>query len=87
MQKWFDVAVSVPAHSQVGGLLTYASDLEAAVGQLIRVPFGKREVLGVVWAVHETAQRTSGHNWRATRFATSRLCWKVLPLYRRIGCN
>jgi primosomal protein N' (replication factor Y) len=55
MQKWFDVAVSVPAHSQVGGLLTYASDLDAAVGQLVRVPFGKREVLGVVWAVHETA--------------------------------
>jgi primosomal protein N' (replication factor Y) len=55
MQKWFDVAVSVPAHSQVGGLLTYASELDAAVGQLVRVPFGKREVLGVVWAVHEAA--------------------------------
>ena len=54
MQKWLDIAVSAPAHSQVGGLLTYASELSAEVGQLVRVPFGNREVLGVVWAVHDS---------------------------------
>ncbi len=54
MQKWLDVAVSAPAHSQVGGLLSYGTDLPALVGQLVRVPFGSREVLGVVWAVHST---------------------------------
>jgi primosomal protein N' (replication factor Y) len=52
MQMWLDVAVSAPAHSQVGGLLTYCTDLPAQVGHLVRVPFGKREVLGVVWRVH-----------------------------------
>jgi primosomal protein N' (replication factor Y) len=52
MQKWLDIAVSAPAHSQVGGLLTYVTELPAAVGQLVRVPFGSREVLGVVWGVH-----------------------------------
>ncbi|MEY3779516.1 MAG: Primosomal protein [Pseudomonadota bacterium] len=52
---WLDVAVSAPAHSQVGGLLTYCTDLPAQVGQLVRVPFGKREVLGVVWRVHSQA--------------------------------
>lgn len=52
---WLDVAVSAPAHSQVGGLLTYCTDLPAQVGQLVRVPFGKREVLGVVWRVHSLA--------------------------------
>jgi primosomal protein N' (replication factor Y) len=55
MQKWLDVAVSAPAHSQVGGLLTYVTELPASVGQLVRVPFGNREVLGVVWGVHTTA--------------------------------
>ena len=55
MQKWLDVAVSAPAHSQVGGLLTYCTDLPAQVGHLVRVPFGSREVLGVVWRVHAQA--------------------------------
>lgn len=55
MHMWLDVAVSAPAHSQVGGLLTYCTDLPAQVGHLVRVPFGKREVLGVVWRVHSQA--------------------------------
>jgi primosomal protein N' (replication factor Y) (superfamily II helicase) len=65
MQKWLDVAVSAPAHSQVGGLLTYVTELPASVGQLVRVPFGNREVLGVVWGVHTTAPQTlSTHTLR-----------------------
>ena len=59
MPKWLDIAVSAPAHSQVGGLLTYATDADLVPGQLVRVPFGKREVLGVVWAVHDSAPQTS----------------------------
>ena len=55
MQKWLDVAVSAPAHSQVGGLLTYVTELPVTVGQLVRVPFGNREVLGVVWGLHTAA--------------------------------
>ena len=65
MQKWLDVAVSAPAHSQVGGLLTYVTELSASVGQLVRVPFGNREVLGVVWGVQSTAPQTlSTHTLR-----------------------
>ncbi len=65
MQKWLDVAVSAPAHSQVGGLLTYVTELPASVGQLVRVPFGNREVLGVVWGVHTAAPQTlSTHTLR-----------------------
>ena len=59
MPKWLDIAVSAPAHSQVGGLLTYATDADLVPGQLVRVPFGKREVLGVVWAVHDSAPQTN----------------------------
>ena len=51
IQHWIDVAVQTPAHSQVGGLLSYRSPFLVQPGQLVRVPFGKREVLGVVWAV------------------------------------
>jgi primosomal protein N' (replication factor Y) len=49
----------------VGGLLTYVTELPASVGQLVRVPFGNREVLGVVWGVHSTAPQTlSTHTLR-----------------------
>ena len=60
MQQWLDVAVSAPAHSQVGGLLTYVTELPVTEGQLVRVPFGNREVLGVVWGVHTAAPENLG---------------------------
>ncbi len=43
------VAVSTPAHSSVGDALSYASPAPLPPGQLVRVPLGTREVLGVVW--------------------------------------
>ncbi len=48
---WIEVAVQTPAHSGVGDLLSYRSALSLQPGQLVRVPLGKREVLGVVWRV------------------------------------
>ena len=47
--RWTEVAVQTPAHSGVGELLTYRSALPLQAGQLVRVPLGQREVLGVVW--------------------------------------
>ena len=55
MSLWLDIAVQTPAHSQVGGLLTYRSPFVVQAGQLVRVPLGKREVLGVVWAISDQA--------------------------------
>ncbi|CAB5698427.1 Primosomal protein N' [Delftia tsuruhatensis] len=43
------VAVQTPAHSAVGELLSYASAQPLAPGTLVRVPLGRRELLGVVW--------------------------------------
>jgi primosomal protein N' (replication factor Y) len=43
------IVVATPAHSAVGGPLTYASEPALAPGALVRVPLGRREVLGVVW--------------------------------------
>ncbi|MDD2712429.1 MAG: primosomal protein N', partial [Simplicispira sp.] len=43
------VAVQTPVHSGVGDVLSYASDSPLAPGTLVRVPLGRREVLGVVW--------------------------------------
>ncbi len=45
-----EIAVQTPAHSALGDLLSYASGAELAPGSLVRVPLGRREVLGVVWA-------------------------------------
>ncbi len=44
------VLVQSPAHSQIGGPLTYLSERLLQPGTLVRVPLGKRETLGVVWA-------------------------------------
>jgi primosomal protein N' (replication factor Y) len=43
------VVVAAPAYSAIAGPLTYRSELPLALGTLVRVPLGKREVLGVVW--------------------------------------
>ncbi|AEG91575.1 primosomal protein N' [Ramlibacter tataouinensis] len=43
------VIVATPAHSTVVGPLSYLSELPLAPGTLVRVPLGRREVLGVVW--------------------------------------
>lgn len=45
-----DVAVHTPAHAGLGDLLSYAHSTDLPAGMLVRVPLGKREVLGVVWA-------------------------------------
>ena len=49
MTYLLSVLVQTPAHSQVAGPLTYRSELLLTPGSLVRVPFGRRETLGVVW--------------------------------------
>ncbi|MDM7951555.1 primosomal protein N' [Hydrogenophaga sp.] len=49
MTCWPSVIVATPAHSGVSASLSYRSELLLAPGTLVRVPLGKREVLGVVW--------------------------------------
>jgi primosomal protein N' (replication factor Y) len=49
-----DVIVDLPAHSAVEGALSYACDVVLAPGGLVRVPLGKKEVLGIVWNVRDS---------------------------------
>ena len=49
MSQWLSIVVATPAHSAIAGPLTYRSQSLIAPGTLVRVPLGKREVLGVVW--------------------------------------
>jgi primosomal protein N' (replication factor Y) len=51
MRYWLQVVVATPAHSAIAGPLTYRSESPLSPGTLVRVPLGKREVLGVVWEV------------------------------------
>ena len=58
--KWrVDVAVQTPAHSALGDVLSYASVVPMPPGALVRVPLGRREVLGVAWAVHPDEDGTA----------------------------
>ena len=43
------VVVPTPAHSSLAGPLSYRSEFPLPAGTLVRVPLGRREVLGVVW--------------------------------------
>jgi primosomal protein N' (replication factor Y) len=47
------VIVPTPAHSSVRGPLSYRSELPLAPGTLVRVPLGRREILGIVWDVQD----------------------------------
>ncbi|MBS0454409.1 MAG: primosomal protein N' [Proteobacteria bacterium] len=50
-----EIALQTPAHSALGDLLSYASSDPLAAGTLVRVPLGRREVLGVVWTCEAAA--------------------------------
>ena len=43
------IVVHTPVHSQVAGPLTYLSPVDLPAGSLVRIPLGKREMMGVVW--------------------------------------
>lgn len=43
------VVVATPSHSELGACLDYVHHGVLAPGTLVRVPLGKREVLGIVW--------------------------------------
>ncbi|MFN4003805.1 MAG: primosomal protein N' [Hylemonella sp.] len=49
MSHPIDVLVATPAHSRIGGTLSYLSEEPLSPGTLVRVPLGRRETLGIVW--------------------------------------
>ena len=51
-----EVAVQTPAHAALGDLLSYSGERTLLAGTLVRVPLGKREVLGVVWGSRPMAE-------------------------------
>ena len=46
---FYEVSVSSPRYHG-SGPLTYGSDLSLLRGQIVKVPFGNKEVVGIVWA-------------------------------------
>jgi primosomal protein N' (replication factor Y) (superfamily II helicase) len=52
------VAVQTPQHAAIGSLLHYESERSLAPGTLVRVPLGRRDVLGIVWPEHNTPGRS-----------------------------
>jgi len=49
MPHRLSVLVATPAYSKLTQPLTYQSEQALSAGTLVRVPFGEREVLGMVW--------------------------------------
>lgn len=50
MPHLITVLVHTPAHSRISSALSYACESDPPQGTLVRVPLGRREVLGVVWS-------------------------------------
>ena len=55
MTRRLQVAVETPQHTGLGAPLDYVSEEALAVGTLVRVPLGRREVPGVVWPGEDDA--------------------------------
>src|SRR6478736_5959324 len=53
------VAVDAPQHSGITGPLDYLSEQALAPGSLVRVPLGKRELMGIVWPGKSAEQTDS----------------------------
>ena len=53
--------VHTPAHSGIGGALTYLSESPLEAGTLVRVPLGARDTLGVVWEDADTPHDLHEH--------------------------
>ncbi len=68
------VAVETPQHSGLTGALHYSSDQDWPAGTLLRVPLGRRELLGIVW---------HGAGPAAAREAAANP--EVLPVLRPVG--
>ena len=49
------VAVETPQHAAIGALLHYTCEQALPLGTLVRVPLGRREVPGIVWAQVDAA--------------------------------
>ena len=49
MTQQLSVLVQSPAHSQLDSTLSYLSEVALPAGTLVRVPLGRREMLGIVW--------------------------------------
>ena len=58
-QTVVSVAVDAPQHSGLTGALDYWADRPWPPGTLLRVPLGKRELLGIVW--HGAAAPAGDH--------------------------
>ncbi|MFG6467576.1 primosomal protein N' [Roseateles sp. BYS87W] len=59
------VAVDAPQHSGLAGPLSYRSEHAVEPGSLVRVPLGKRELLGVVWPAQPPGDDTLPRELRA----------------------
>jgi primosomal protein N' (replication factor Y) len=64
-QQVMAVAVDTPQHAGLANTLDYTCEQSLALGTLVRVPLGKRQVAGIVWE-RTAAPLTEGVELRAT---------------------
>ncbi|MBB1163057.1 primosomal protein N' [Piscinibacter sp. SJAQ100] len=57
------VLVETPQHSGLSGPLDYVCDRPVAPGTLLRVPLGRREVLGIAWTALRPAEAPAAEGW------------------------
>ena len=81
----FGIAVETPQHAGLAPCLDYRSEEPLALGTLVRVPLGKRDVPGIVWQVGGAAG-SEGIELRAVREALTALpplseAWRQLASF------
>ena len=83
MSHIVSVIVHTPAHSGLVDVLSYASEEMLPTGTLVRVPLGKRELMGVVWDATHLDDVTTSKD--ATEKSTDKTELALRPIASVLG--
>jgi primosomal protein N' (replication factor Y) len=83
MSNKVSVIVHTPAHSGLADVLSYESEEILPIGTLVRVPLGKRELLGIVWHADTTDDKVFTNN--ASKLAQHNPALTLRPIASVLG--
>ena len=83
MSHKVSVIVHTPAHSGLADVLSYESEEILPTGTLVRVPLGKRELLGIVWHADTTEDKVFTND--ASKLAQDNPALTLRPIASVLG--
>jgi primosomal protein N' (replication factor Y) (superfamily II helicase) len=85
MSHLVSVIVHTPAHSGLADVLSYESAEILPIGTLVRVPLGKRELLGVVWDASPASDNAIAEKQNGSDTPSSNAALTLRPISSVLG--